>query len=80
MPFVYYSIVYASCARYYVYHGAYYSLYYKLYYNAYYSVYYCVYNYVYYRVYNGPIYLIFKLLTIYRVTNVNLLIISTIYW
>ncbi len=63
--FVYYLIVYVSCVHYYVYYKVYYSLYYNLYYNLYYSIY----KYIYYRVYNGPIYLIFKLLTIYRFTK-----------
>ncbi len=65
MPFIYYLIVYVNYARYCIY----YRVYYSPYYNLYYSVYKYVYKYVYYRVYNRPIRLIFKLLTIYRVTK-----------
>ncbi len=63
--FVYYLIVYVSCVRYYVYYKVYYNLYYNLYYNVYYYVYYRLYN----KVYNKTIRLIFRLLTIYRVTK-----------
>ena len=61
MPFACHSMVCASCARYYVYYGVYYGPYYGV----------CQYacKYACYRVYNGPIRLIFELLTIYRVTE-----------
>ncbi len=65
MPFACHSMVCASYARHCACHGAYYGPYYSLYYSA------CQYacKYAYYRVCNRPIRLIFKLLTIYRVTE-----------
>jgi len=65
MPFVCHSMVCVSCARYCACHGVYYGLYYS----PYYGVCQCAYKCACYRVYNGPIRLIFELLTIYRVTE-----------
>ncbi len=58
-------MVCASCAR----HCAYYRVYYGPYYGLYYSACKCACKCACYKVYNRPIRLIFKLLTIHRVTE-----------
>ncbi len=61
IPFAYYSMACPSCARNYAC--------YRAYYGPYYGAYHCACNCAYYGAYSGAIRLIFKLLTIYRVTE-----------
>ncbi len=65
MPFACHSMACASCARHCACHGAYYGPYY----GPYYGVCQCACQCACFRACNGPIRLIFKLLTIYRVAE-----------
>ncbi len=65
MPFACHSMACVSCAR----HCACYRAYYGPYYGPYYGACKCACKYACYRACNGPIRLIFKLLTIYRVAE-----------